>query len=113
MSVYLTSKSEYRLLTTTRDTDRQQSKDTRAMADQTYPAHIRIVIADDHPLFRDGLRTLLESDPQFAVIGEAGDAISAVNAVRTRVAVFYGSLAVVVVLVGLALGAGRRSGTTA
>jgi DNA-binding NarL/FixJ family response regulator len=51
------------------------------MADQTYPEHIRIVIADDHPLFRDGLRNLLESDPQFAVIGEAGDAISAVNAV--------------------------------
>src|SRR5215510_10416 len=47
--------------------------------DQT---HIRIVIADDHPLFRDGLRNLLESDPHFEVIGEAGDALSAVNAVR-------------------------------
>ena len=52
------------------------------MADNTVPEHIRIVIADDHPLFRDGLRNLLETDPQFAVIGEAGDAISAVNAVR-------------------------------
>jgi DNA-binding NarL/FixJ family response regulator len=52
------------------------------MADETTPQHIRIVIADDHPLFRDGLRNLLESDPQFAVIGEAGDALSAVNAVR-------------------------------
>lgn len=49
------------------------------MTDQT---HVRIVIADDHPMFRDGLRNLLESDPQFEVIGEAGDAISAVNAVR-------------------------------
>src|SRR5262245_49299469 len=44
--------------------------------------HIRIVIADDHPMFRDGLRNLLESDEQFEIIGEAGDAISAVNAVR-------------------------------
>jgi DNA-binding NarL/FixJ family response regulator len=52
------------------------------MTDDTNPAHIRIVIADDHPVFRDGLRNLLESDSQFEVIGEAGDAISAVNAVR-------------------------------
>jgi DNA-binding NarL/FixJ family response regulator len=35
------------------------------VADNTVPEHIRIVIADDHPLFRDGLRNLLESDPQF------------------------------------------------
>ena len=48
----------------------------------TIPPIIRIVIADDHPLFRDGLRNLLESDPKFEVIGEAGDATSAVNAVR-------------------------------
>ena len=48
----------------------------------TIPTTIRIVIADDHPLFRDGLRNLLESDPKFEVIGEAGDAISAVHAVR-------------------------------
>ena len=43
---------------------------------------IRIVIADDHPLFRDGLRTLLESDPRFVVVGEAGDAMAAVQTVR-------------------------------
>ena len=32
---------------------------------------IRILIADDHPLFRDGLRVLLESVPDMQVIGEA------------------------------------------
>jgi DNA-binding NarL/FixJ family response regulator len=31
---------------------------------------IRILIADDHPLFRDGLRSLLESVPDMQVIGE-------------------------------------------
>ena len=52
------------------------------MTEQTTAQQIRIVIADDHPLFRDGLRNLLESNSQFDVIGEAGDALSAVNAVR-------------------------------
>src|SRR5260370_695243 len=32
---------------------------------------IRILIADDHPLFRDGLRALLESVPDLQVMGEA------------------------------------------
>ncbi len=32
---------------------------------------IRLLIADDHPLFRDGLRVLLESVPDMLVIGEA------------------------------------------
>jgi DNA-binding NarL/FixJ family response regulator len=32
---------------------------------------IRILIADDHPLFRDGLRGLLDSVPDTAVVGEA------------------------------------------
>ena len=48
----------------------------------THNSPIRIVIADDHPLFRDGLRNLLGSDPEFQVIGEAGDALAAVDVVR-------------------------------
>jgi two-component system nitrate/nitrite response regulator NarL len=39
---------------------------------------IRIVIADDHPIFRDGLRRLLDADSRFKVVGEAGDGIEAV-----------------------------------
>lgn len=34
---------------------------------------IRVFIVDDHVLIRDGLRTLLAADPQFAVVGEASD----------------------------------------
>lgn len=43
---------------------------------------IRILIADDHPIFRDGLRRLLESEREFKVVGEASDGIEAVNLVR-------------------------------
>jgi len=40
---------------------------------------IRIVIADDHPIFRDGLRRLLESGTDMKVIGEACDGYEAVK----------------------------------
>jgi len=43
---------------------------------------IRIVIADDHPLVREGLRALLERQPAFAVVGEAGDGVEAVEQVK-------------------------------
>lgn len=32
---------------------------------------VRVVIADDHPVFRFGLRTLLKADPDMEVVGEA------------------------------------------
>ena len=34
---------------------------------------IRILLADDHPIFRDGLKRLLEAEPGFKVIGEASN----------------------------------------
>ena len=43
---------------------------------------VRILIADDHPIFRDGLRRLLESEKGFKVIAEACDGIEAVEFVR-------------------------------
>jgi len=42
----------------------------------------RIVIADDHPIFRDGLRRLLETEPDLKVIGEACDGNEAVKLAR-------------------------------
>jgi two-component system nitrate/nitrite response regulator NarL len=43
---------------------------------------IRLVIADDHPIFRDGLRRLLEAEPDLKVIGEARDGAEAVKLAR-------------------------------
>jgi len=43
---------------------------------------IRIVIADDHPIFRDGLRRLLEAEPGLKVVGEASDGADAVKLAR-------------------------------
>jgi DNA-binding NarL/FixJ family response regulator len=37
----------------------------------------RLVIADDHPVVRDGLRGMLESQPDFEVVGEAPDGAAA------------------------------------
>src|SRR5207237_825911 len=42
----------------------------------------RIVIVDDHPLFRKGLEQLIHSDGAFAVCGEAGSAAEAMDVIR-------------------------------
>lgn len=41
---------------------------------------IALLIADDHPVVRDGLRAMFSADPRFAVVGEAADGESAVAA---------------------------------
>jgi DNA-binding NarL/FixJ family response regulator len=43
---------------------------------------VRILLADDHPIFRDGLRRLLEAEPDLKVIGEACDGSEAVKMAR-------------------------------
>jgi DNA-binding NarL/FixJ family response regulator len=40
---------------------------------------IRILIVDDHPVVRDGLRIMLESQPGFQVLGEAADGAAALR----------------------------------
>lgn len=39
---------------------------------------VRVLIADDHPVFRDGLATLLEPHPDIEVVGRAADGAEAV-----------------------------------
>lgn len=43
---------------------------------------IRVMLVDDHTLFREGLRMLLETQGQFEVVGEAGNAPQAVEVAR-------------------------------
>ena len=42
--------------------------------DATLPSAIRLLLVDDHPLVRDGLRVRLEAVPGFEVVGEASNA---------------------------------------
>jgi len=45
-------------------------------------ATIEIAIADDHAMFREGLRNVLEASPDMRVVGEAADGEDAVRVVR-------------------------------
>ncbi|MBV8612082.1 MAG: response regulator transcription factor, partial [Singulisphaera sp.] len=43
---------------------------------------ISIVLADDHPVVRRGMQALLEAEPDFSVVGEAGDGLETVRLVE-------------------------------
>ena len=43
---------------------------------------VRILIADDHKILREGLKSLLEKQPEFAVVAEAQDGLSAISAAK-------------------------------
>ena len=43
---------------------------------------IRVLVVDDEPLVRSGLRAILESEPDLAVVGEADDGAAAVAQAR-------------------------------
>ncbi len=52
------------------------------MSDRRQAKIVKIIIADDHAVVRIGLRTLLEKEADFQVIGEASDGIQTINLVK-------------------------------
>ncbi len=47
------------------------------------PNPIRILVADDHPIVRDGLVAILSTQPDFEVVGEAGNGPEAIERATT------------------------------
>ena len=47
-------------------------------------ADIRLLLADDHPVLRDGLAAILETQPDFQVVAQAGDGAEAVRLAQSR-----------------------------
>ena len=45
---------------------------------------IRLVIADDHAVVREGLKALMDTESDVLVIGEAGDGETAVSEIRAK-----------------------------
>jgi DNA-binding NarL/FixJ family response regulator len=46
------------------------------------PGRIKVLIVDDHPLFRQGLRQVVEADDRFELVAEAGDGKIALELIR-------------------------------
>ena len=44
----------------------------------------KVLIVDDHPLFRSGLRQVIQSDPRFELVGEAGDGETAWRLIQEK-----------------------------
>jgi two-component system response regulator NreC len=55
-----------------------------ASADQPSRRTLRLVLADDHKVMRHGLQLVLEGEPDFEVVGQAGDVPSARRQVLTH-----------------------------
>jgi DNA-binding NarL/FixJ family response regulator len=49
---------------------------------QSPPKKIRVLLVDDHPIFRKGIAGLISEEPEFAVCGEVSNAPSALEAMR-------------------------------
>lgn len=45
---------------------------------------ITVIIVDDHPLFRAGLRQVIENDPRFELLAESGDGSAALDLIQAQ-----------------------------
>src|SRR5687768_10604607 len=53
------------------------------IASSPRPDLVRLVVADTRPIFRDGLRRLLQAEPRLSIVGETGDPAAVVGLVQT------------------------------
>jgi DNA-binding NarL/FixJ family response regulator len=53
------------------------------IASSPRPDLVRLVVADTRPIFRDGLRQLLQAEPRLSIVGETGDPAAVVGLVQT------------------------------
>ena len=56
-----------------------------ALAPQTQQTRLRVVVADDHPLFRQGIVRALRLSERFKVVAQTGDGTSALALIRSHV----------------------------
>jgi DNA-binding NarL/FixJ family response regulator len=54
----------------------------RVLHSQRVAVRIKVIIVDDHPLFRGGLRQVIESDPRFQLVAESGDGTAALELIQ-------------------------------
>jgi len=65
---------------TPKRTEQGDESDQGEEATQTgRPERLRVMVADDHALFRRGLQMVLEAEPDIDLIGEASDGVEAVE----------------------------------
>ncbi len=66
----------------TRASTEQMARSGPSQRDNDFMA-VRILLVDDHPIVRQGLRTLLEGRTGWEVVGEASDGVEALDKVET------------------------------
>jgi len=63
--------------------DREENSAQSRHREQPETMSVRILLVDDHPIVRQGLRTLLEGRTGWEVVGEASDGVEALEKVES------------------------------
>jgi CheY-like chemotaxis protein len=80
----LVDKGDIRTREESRSSGRSHRRDGDITGSETArgEGRIRLLLVDDHPILRQGLATMFETEPDVEVIGEAGDGYEALEMVR-------------------------------